>query len=76
MVFQSYNLWPHMTVLENVIEAPIRVRRRRAPKRSGAAEALLDRIGLAEKRDAYPSRLSGGQQQRVAIVRALAMSRS
>ena len=73
MVFQSYNLWPHMTVLENVIEAPIRVRRTPRAEAVERAETLLARIGLAEKRDAYPSRLSGGQQQRVAIVRALAM---
>jgi octopine/nopaline transport system ATP-binding protein len=73
MVFQSFNLWPHRTVLGNVIEAPVHVKgvpRREAVER---AEALLARIGLAEKRDEYPSRLSGGQQQRVAIVRALAM---
>jgi polar amino acid transport system ATP-binding protein len=73
MVFQSYNLWPHRTVLENVIEAPILVRRMPRAEAVGQAEALLARIGLAEKRDAYPNRLSGGQQQRVAIVRALAM---
>jgi octopine/nopaline transport system ATP-binding protein len=74
MVFQSYNLWPHMTVLENVIEAPIRVAG--VPRREAIekAEALLARIGLFEKRNAYPTRMSGGQQQRVAIVRALAMS--
>jgi polar amino acid transport system ATP-binding protein len=73
MVFQSYNLWPHMTVLENVIEAPMRVHgvsRREAVRQ---AEALLQRIGLVEKRHVYPAKLSGGQQQRVAIVRALAM---
>jgi len=73
MVFQSYNLWPHKTVIENVVEAPIRVRglpRRTAIER---AEDLLATIGLEEKRDEYPARLSGGQQQRVAIVRALAM---
>ncbi|NQW08827.1 MAG: amino acid ABC transporter ATP-binding protein [Alphaproteobacteria bacterium] len=73
MVFQSYNLWPHMTVLENVIEAPMRVKglpRREAEER---ATYLLGRIGLAAKRDQHPFTLSGGQQQRVAIVRALAM---
>ena len=73
MVFQSYHLWPHKTVLQNVVEAPIRVKglaRREAEER---AMDLLDRIGLAAKRDQYPFRLSGGQQQRVAIVRALAM---
>jgi polar amino acid transport system ATP-binding protein len=73
MVFQSYNLWPHMTVLENVIEAPIRVNGEPKAEAVARAEALLERIGLAEKRHAYPTRLSGGQQQRVAIVRALAM---
>ena len=73
MVFQSYNLWPHMTVLENVVEAPIRVNREPRKEAAARAEALLERIGLAEKRHAYPLRLSGGQQQRVAIVRALAM---
>ncbi|WGD29841.1 amino acid ABC transporter ATP-binding protein [Ancylobacter sp. WKF20] len=73
MVFQSYNLWPHMTVLENVIEAPIRVKGEPRAEAVAKAEALLARIGLAEKRHAYPSKLSGGQQQRVAIVRALAM---
>ncbi len=74
MVFQSYNLWPHMTVLENVVEAPIRVRRMPRKQAVAEAEALLQRIGLYEKRHAYPSKLSGGQQQRVAIVRALAMA--
>lgn len=73
MVFQSYNLWPHMTVLENVIEAPIRVKGEKPADAIAKAEALLARIGLADKRHAYPSRLSGGQQQRVAIVRALAL---
>jgi polar amino acid transport system ATP-binding protein len=73
IVFQSYNLWPHMTVLENVIEAPIRVKGEKPAKAIVRAEALLARIGLADKRHAYPSKLSGGQQQRVAIVRALAM---
>ncbi|GAB4067858.1 amino acid ABC transporter ATP-binding protein [Ancylobacter sonchi] len=73
MVFQSYNLWPHMTVLENVIEAPMRVKRLARAEAVAIAESLLERIGLADKRGAYPSRLSGGQQQRVAIARALAM---
>jgi octopine/nopaline transport system ATP-binding protein len=73
MVFQSYNLWPHMTVLENVIEAPIHVSGEPKGEAIERAEALLARIGLTEKRHVYPSRLSGGQQQRVAIVRALAM---
>jgi polar amino acid transport system ATP-binding protein len=74
MVFQSYNLWPHLTVLENVIEAPVRVKKQPKAEAIANAETLLARIGLAEKRHAYPSRLSGGQQQRVAIVRALAMA--
>jgi polar amino acid transport system ATP-binding protein len=73
MVFQSYNLWPHMTVLENIIEAPVLVRKVPKSEAIGDAEALLGRIGLLEKRDVYPSRLSGGQQQRVAIIRSLAM---
>jgi polar amino acid transport system ATP-binding protein len=73
MVFQRFNLFPHMTVLENVIEAPIRVRREpKAQAREHAVE-LLERVGLADKQLAYPSQLSGGQQQRVAIARALAM---
>ena len=73
MVFQRFNLFPHKTALENIVEAPIRVRRE--PKREvlARAEALLARVGLARKANAYPSQLSGGQQQRVAIARALAM---
>ena len=73
MVFQRFNLFPHMTALENVIEAPMHVR---GEPRAGAVargRALLDRVGLLDKCDAYPARLSGGQQQRVAIARALAM---
>ena len=73
MVFQSYNLWPHKTVLGNVIEAPIHVKGIARADAIARAEHLLERIGLAAKRDEYPARLSGGQQQRVAIVRALAM---
>ena len=73
MVFQHFNLFPHMTALENVIEAPIRVKRESRAAAVERAEALLGRVGLAEKALAYPSRLSGGQQQRVAIARALAM---
>lgn len=73
MVFQSYNLWPHKTVLENVIEAPIQVKNINQREAVEQATALLERIGLAAKRDQYPYNLSGGQQQRVAIVRALAM---
>jgi L-cystine transport system ATP-binding protein len=73
MVFQQHNLFPHMTVIENVIEGPVRVQRVPRARAIAAAEALLDRVGLAEKRDAYPFQLSGGQQQRVGIVRALAL---
>jgi len=74
MVFQSFNLFGHMTALENVIEAPTRVKK--VPKRSAVAQAkdLLQRVGLGDKLDAYPAQLSGGQQQRVAIARALAMT--
>jgi polar amino acid transport system ATP-binding protein len=76
IVFQRFNLFPHMTALENIVEAPIRVRG--VPKQEAieTAEALLERVGLVAKRDAYPGKLSGGQQQRVAIARALAMSPS
>jgi octopine/nopaline transport system ATP-binding protein len=74
MVFQSYNLWPHKTVLENVTEAPIRVKGVPRAEAVEHASRLLERIGLYEKRHSYPSRLSGGQQQRVAVVRALAMA--
>lgn len=73
MVFQSYNLWPHKTVLQNVIHAPMRVLGKSRAEATEVADALLDRIGLYDKRDASPLRLSGGQQQRVAIARALAM---
>ncbi|SDX66714.1 polar amino acid transport system ATP-binding protein [Albimonas donghaensis] len=73
MVFQHFNLWPHMSVLGNVIEAPMRVRGLGRDQAVAEAEALLEKVGLAEKRDASPGRLSGGQQQRVAIARALAM---
>jgi polar amino acid transport system ATP-binding protein len=73
MVFQSFNLFPHKTVLQNVIEAPLVVKR--TDKRTAVAEAmeLLDKVGLTEKAHEYPERLSGGQQQRVAIARSLAM---
>ena len=74
MVFQHFNLWPHMSVLENVIEAPLRVKDMPKAEAVAAAERLLEKVGLADKRDAFPARLSGGQQQRVAIARALAMS--
>ncbi len=73
MVFQRFNLFPHLTVLQNVIEAPLKVRREAKAEAVERARALLARVGLADKADAYPSRLSGGQQQRVAIARALAM---
>ncbi len=73
IVFQSYNLWPHKTALGNVIEALLVVRRRTPAQAREIGLAMLDRVGLREKADEYPSRLSGGQQQRVAIARALAM---
>ena len=73
IVFQSYNLFPHRTVLANVTLAPRKVLRESREQADSEAVALLDRFGLADKRDEYPDRLSGGQQQRVAIVRALAM---
>jgi ABC-type polar amino acid transport system ATPase subunit len=73
MVFQSFNLFPHKTVLENLIEAPLIVKKMRRDAIIPLAEELLDKVGLPEKRDVYPSKLSGGQQQRVAIARALAM---
>ncbi|WP_238653077.1 amino acid ABC transporter ATP-binding protein [Paenibacillus piscarius] len=73
MVFQQFNLWPHMTVLENVIEAPLRVKKTDKKAAIQKAEALLAKVGLLEKRDMHPIYLSGGQQQRVAIARALAM---
>ncbi|GAA2223007.1 amino acid ABC transporter ATP-binding protein [Micromonospora olivasterospora] len=74
MVFQSYNLFPHLSVLENITLAPRRVHRRARAEAEAQARELLDRVGLGGKADAYPDRLSGGQQQRVAIVRALANS--
>lgn len=73
MVFQHYNLFPHMTVLQNVIEGPVRVQKRPRAEVVAEADALLKRVGLFEKRDSYPFELSGGQQQRVGIVRALAL---
>jgi ABC-type polar amino acid transport system ATPase subunit len=73
MVFQEFNLFPHMTVLENVIEGPVRVKRMAEDRAVDTAERFLDKVGLLEKRDEYPARLSGGQKQRVAIARALAM---
>ena len=73
MVFQSFNLWSHMTILENLIEAPVHVQRRPRAECVAEALALLEKVGIADKRDAYPAHLSGGQQQRAAIARALAM---
>jgi polar amino acid transport system ATP-binding protein len=73
MVFQSYNLFPHMSVLRNITLGPTKVRKQARAQAEGEAIALLDRFGLADKAHAYPDQLSGGQQQRVAIVRALAM---
>jgi len=73
-VFQRFNLFPHMTALENVIEAPIHVLHQNRAEVKERALALLEKVGLADKADAYPHRLSGGQQQRVAIARALAMN--
>ncbi|MEF2071178.1 ABC transporter ATP-binding protein [Consotaella aegiceratis] len=72
MVFQSFNLWSHKTVLENVIEAPIHVQHRPRRECIEEAEALLEKVGIADKREHYPGHLSGGQQQRAAIARALA----
>jgi polar amino acid transport system ATP-binding protein len=73
MVFQQFNLWPHRTVLQNIIEAPILVRGLKREPAVEQARRLLDRVGLLAKQDAYPATLSGGQQQRVAIARSLAM---
>ncbi|GIM97672.1 amino acid ABC transporter ATP-binding protein [Paractinoplanes toevensis] len=74
LVFQSYNLFPHMTVLDNITLAPTKVRQRPAAEAKAQAMEWLDRVGLADKAGSYPDRLSGGQQQRVAIVRALVNS--
>lgn len=74
MVFQQFNLFPHMTVLENVIEAPIQVLGTKKAEAKRIASRLLEQVGLSEKADVYPHKLSGGQQQRVAIARALAMN--
>ncbi|MDR3474737.1 MAG: ATP-binding cassette domain-containing protein [Devosia sp.] len=73
MVFQNFNLWSHMTVLDNVIEGPVHVLHRRRAECVAEAEALLEKVGIADKRNFYPAHLSGGQQQRAAIARALAM---
>jgi len=73
MVFQHFNLWPHLTVLQNLIEAPVHVQKRRRREIIAEAEELLDRVGLLDKKNAFPARLSGGEKQRVGIARALAM---
>ncbi len=74
MVFQSFNLWSHMTVIENVIEAPVHVLKIPKAEAIEQAEALLQKVGIFERKDYYPAQLSGGQQQRVAIARGLAMN--
>ncbi len=74
MVFQHFNLFPHRTALENVMEAPVHVKKVKKNEAEARARDLLDQVGLSAKADAYPAQLSGGQQQRVAIARALAMS--
>jgi polar amino acid transport system ATP-binding protein len=73
MVFQRFNLFPHLTAIENIIEAPVNVLKLSREEAVAEAERLLQRVGLSEKRDSYPNQLSGGQQQRIAIARALAM---
>ena len=73
MVFQSFNLWSHMTVIENLIEAPVHVQKRPRAECLDEAHALLKKVGIADKADYYPAHMSGGQQQRAAIARALAM---
>lgn len=74
MVFQSFNLWPHLNVLQNVMEAPMQVKKMRKDEALAIAQALLEKVGMEHKADAFPYTLSGGQKQRVAIARALAMS--
>lgn len=74
MVFQSYHLFPHMTVLDNILLGPLKVQKRQRSEALAQAEALLERVGLSDKRDAFPRQLSGGQQQRIAIVRSLCMN--
>ncbi|MDR2477128.1 MAG: amino acid ABC transporter ATP-binding protein [Treponema sp.] len=74
MVFQSYELFPHMTVLENILLGPLKVQKRNRAEALDEAAALLERVGLSEKRNAFPRQLSGGQKQRAAIVRALVMN--
>ena len=73
MVFQSYDLFPHMTVMDNILLGPTKVQKRNKKEAEAEAEKLLERVGLLERKDAYPRQLSGGQKQRVAIVRALIM---
>ena len=73
MVFQQFNLFPHMSVLENIALAPVKVKGARSEQARATAHKLLERVGISEKADQYPADLSGGQQQRVAIARALAM---
>lgn len=73
MVFQGFNLWPHMTILQNVMEAPVHVQKRDRATCADEAGAFLEKVGIADKRHSYPNHLSGGQQQRAAIARALAM---
>lgn len=73
MVFQQFNLWSHMTILQNVMEAPVTVLREPVAKVEARARALLDKVGIGDKADAWPAQLSGGQQQRAAIARALCM---
>ena len=76
MVFQRFNLFPHLTAIENIMEAPLQVRKLPKDQVYADAERLIARVGLSEKRDKYPNQLSGGQQQRIAIARALAMKPS
>lgn len=76
MVFQNYNLFPHMSVLQNIIEGPLQVQKRKKAEVIAEARELLERVGLTQKQDQYPHELSGGQQQRVGIVRALALKPS
>ena len=73
MVFQQFNLWSHMTIIENIIEAPVHVLKKPKQEAKKQAMALLDKVGIADKAKSYPAHLSGGQQQRAAIARALAM---
>ena len=73
MVFQHFNLFPHMTILENMTLAPVKLLKKSREEAEAKARALLERVGLGDRADAYPSQLSGGQKQRIAIVRALCM---